>query len=447
MKTPIALAAIAAATLGATPAQAQLGYAMYTQWIESTLNLADCKRRGEIALRNTNFAGDFLITANSVYGRHTGGYTVAVRCIDSKNTIFFVLSGPKGDLTQKYLKNVVDAVESGKTPAREQIAKDDQDRLARERLAQETEKLAKERERLAALERERSSERERIAKLERERAADRERLAALERDRATERERLSALKQLDALKQTDTKSAKDVAAPMGRRVALVIGNSNYSAVTKLANPQRDAATIAATLRKVGFVDVVLLQDLSKQAMERALIDFTVRTQGAEWAVVYYAGHGMEMDGQNYLIPVDAHLKQDRHVRFETVPLDDVLEALGGARQLKLIILDACRNNPFTAQMTRTVASRSIGRGLAQLEPSTGSYVAYAAKHGQVALDGTGNNSPFVSALVKHLQEPGVDVRLMFSKVRDTVMSMTNNAQQPFTYGSLPGVNLSFRPGN
>ncbi len=230
-----------------------------------------------------------------------------------------------------------------------------------------------------------------------------------------------------------------------RRVALVIGNSNYHSVSKLPNPKRDAQTVADAFRRLGFAEVELLNDLSKQAMERALIDFTGRAQSADWAVIYFAGHGMEMDGENYLVPVDAQLKQDRHVRLETVSLDDVLEAAGGADTLRLVILDACRDNPFAAQMQRTVTTRSIGRGLARIEPTGGTLVAYAARDGQVALDGEGDNSPFVSAFVQHLGEPGLDIRLMFAKVRDTVMAATNNQQQPFTYGSLPGTELTFRP--
>lgn len=234
-------------------------------------------------------------------------------------------------------------------------------------------------------------------------------------------------------------------APVGRRVALVIGNSNYSSVTSLPNPGRDATAVADAFRKLGFAEVTKISDLSKVAMERALLDFADKADGADWAVVYYAGHGMEMDGRNYVIPVDANLKRDRHVKLETVSLDDIVEAAGGARKFKLVILDACRDNPFLSRMKRTSATRSIGRGLARVEPSSGVLVAYAARAGQVALDGDGDRSPYVSALLKHVHEPGLDVSLMFRKVRDTVMRLTGNRQQPFTYGSLPGERLSFKP--
>jgi hypothetical protein len=232
---------------------------------------------------------------------------------------------------------------------------------------------------------------------------------------------------------------------VGRRVALVIGNSHYDAVATLPNPVRDAAAIAAALRRVGFQDVTLLQDLSKGAMERALVDFADNVQDADWAVIYFAGHGLEMDGENYLVPVDAELKQDRHVKLETVSLDELLEAVGGAKVLQLVILDACRDNPFLKHMTRTVASRSVNRGLARIEPGGAELVVFAARDGQVALDGEGDNSPLVTALLQHLEDPGIEINLLFRKVRDSVMAATDGAQQPFTYGSLPGTELFFVP--
>jgi uncharacterized caspase-like protein len=173
-------------------------------------------------------------------------------------------------------------------------------------------------------------------------------------------------------------------------------------------------------------------------METALREFGHVAEGADWALIYYAGHGIEMAGVNYLIPTDARLETDRDVSFETVPLSHVMSAVEGARKLRLVLLDACRDNPFANQMRRTVASRSIGRGLAAVEPQTGSLVVYAAKDGETALDGNGSNSPFVMALVKELAVPGVEIRKLFDLVRDDVLEATNNQQQPFTYGSVPG---------
>jgi tetratricopeptide (TPR) repeat protein len=225
-----------------------------------------------------------------------------------------------------------------------------------------------------------------------------------------------------------------------RRIALVIGNSAYRNVPPLANPVRDATSIADALRRAGFQTVTLQTDLPKEKLVDALHNFAQLADSADWALVYYAGHGIEMGGANYLIPVDAKLSTDRDVGFETVPLDQVLSAVEGAKRLKLVLLDACRDNPFASQMRRTIAtaSRSIGRGLASIEPESGTLVVYAAKHGETALDGDGGNSPFATAFMKNIQTPGLEVRRMFDFVRDDVLDMTNRRQQPFSYGSVSG---------
>jgi hypothetical protein len=224
----------------------------------------------------------------------------------------------------------------------------------------------------------------------------------------------------------------------GDRIALVIGNSAYKNVPALTNPARDADTVASALRGVGFQTVQLRNDLTREKLTDALHGFAAEADKADWAVVYFAGHGLEVNGTNYLIPVDARLAIDRDVEFEAVPLDRVMSAVGGAKRLRLVLLDACRDNPFVNQMRRSVATRSIGRGLTNVEPEAGTLVVYAAKHGQVALDGDGGNSPFVTALTKRMQTPGLEVRRLFDHVRDDVLEMTNRAQQPFSYGSLPG---------
>ncbi len=230
------------------------------------------------------------------------------------------------------------------------------------------------------------------------------------------------------------------------RVALVIGNSNYAAVGKLPNPPRDAAAVADALRADGFSDVQLVTDVTRQGLVHALNDFQDKAMHADWAVVYFAGHGLEMDGTNYVVPVDAALKSDRDVPDEAVSLDRIMTAVAGARKLRLVVLDACRNNPFAAAMRMTVASRSIHRGLARIEPSGGTLVAYAAKDGEEALDGDGSaNSPFAAALVKYISTPGIEVGRLFRLVRDDVMNATENKQEPFVYGSLPGEELFFRP--
>ncbi|WP_298244313.1 tetratricopeptide repeat protein [uncultured Bradyrhizobium sp.] len=230
-------------------------------------------------------------------------------------------------------------------------------------------------------------------------------------------------------------------APSGeRRIALVIGNSAYENVAALPNPVRDASLVADVLRLTGFEAVTLLTNLRKDALVNALREFAARAETADWAVVYYAGHGMEIGGVNYLIPTDAKLAADREIGFEAVPVDQVLNAAERARKLRLVILDACRDNPFAAQMKRTmtVASRSVSRGLAPLEPEAGTLVVFAAKDGETALDGDGINSPFATAFVRNLPTPGLEVRRLFDFVRDDVMEATGRRQKPFSYGSVSG---------
>ena len=226
-------------------------------------------------------------------------------------------------------------------------------------------------------------------------------------------------------------------ADFGRRVALVIGNSAYKAVAPLANPRRDAETVAAALRGVGFQNVTVATDLTREKLLAALLAFAREAERADWGLIYYAGHGIELGGVNYLIPVDARLASDRDVELEAVSFNQALGAVERAGKLRLVLLDACRDNPFASQMRRTLATRSIGRGLASVEPEPGTLVVYAAKHGETALDGEGTNSPFVTALVQRLAVPGLEVRRLFDYVRDDVLALTRRRQQPFSYGSLP----------
>jgi uncharacterized caspase-like protein len=231
-----------------------------------------------------------------------------------------------------------------------------------------------------------------------------------------------------------------------KRVALVVGNSAYQNVARLPNPVNDGAVIAATLKNAGFDVVDSRHDVPAAELRRALRDFADRARDADIAVVYYAGHGMEVEGTNYLIPVDAKLERDTDVYDEAVSLDRVLVAIEPAKQLRLVILDACRDNPFVKSMKRTVASRAIGRGLAQVEPaSPNTLIAYSAKAGSTALDGDSANSPFTIALKKHLTTPGLDVRRAFGFVRDDVLKDTANRQEPFVYGSLGGDDVPLVP--
>ena len=231
-----------------------------------------------------------------------------------------------------------------------------------------------------------------------------------------------------------------------KRVALVLGNSAYQNVAQLPNPVNDAAVMAATLKDAGFDLVDSRHDLVAADTRRALRDFADRARDADIAVVYYAGHGIEVDGANYLIPVDAKLERDTDVYDEALSLDRVLIAIEPARKLRLVILDACRDNPFAKIMKRTVASRAIGQGLAKIEPSSPNVlIAYSAKAGSTAADGDGKNSPFTSALSRHLTTPGLDVRRAFGYVRDDVLKNTSNRQEPFVYGSLGGEDVPLVP--
>jgi len=236
-----------------------------------------------------------------------------------------------------------------------------------------------------------------------------------------------------------------ISAQAAKRVALVIGNSAYENVSALANPKNDADDVTVSLEKVGF-EVTKIKDAGYQEMRLALREFGAKSQGSEIALIYYAGHGIEVNKRNYLIPTDAVLKTDIDVEFETLPLETISLAVSGAKNLRLILLDACRNNPFARSMTRTISSRSIGRGLARIEPTVGTLVSYAAKEGTVAADGTGNrNSPYTRAFIEHLDEAGLEVQFMFRKIRDSVLTSTNGKQEPFTYGSLPGKRIFLNP--
>jgi len=220
-----------------------------------------------------------------------------------------------------------------------------------------------------------------------------------------------------------------------KRVALVIGNSAYQNVALLPNPSNDGAVIASTLKSAGFDVVDSRHDLPASEMRRALRDFADRARDSDIAVIYYAGHGMEVDGTNYLVPVDAKLERDTDVYDEALSLDRVLVSIEPAKQLRLVILDACRDNPFAKSMKRTLASRAIGRGLAQVEPaSPNTLIAYSAKAGSTALDGDSKNSPFTIALSKHLTTPGLDVRRAFGFVRDDVLKTTSNRRSRLSMG-------------
>ncbi|VIO79003.1 TPR repeat-containing protein YrrB [Bradyrhizobium ivorense] len=231
------------------------------------------------------------------------------------------------------------------------------------------------------------------------------------------------------------------------RVALVIGNGDYVRVQGLPNAIHDAKLVAETFQKIGFRQVITVENQNREGLLVALRKFRDLADSAEWAVIYYAGHGIEIDGTNYVVPTDARLLTDRDVPDEAISLGRFLDAIDRAKEMKLVILDACRENPFLNTMKMSSASRTIGRGLARVEPDGGTLVAYSAKHGQIAMDGKGSNSPFASALVNRMLTPEIEIRKLFGLVRDDVLSATDRKQEPFIYGTLGGEDHFLNPRN
>lgn len=219
------------------------------------------------------------------------------------------------------------------------------------------------------------------------------------------------------------------------RIALVIGNSAYKTVTALPNPANDAKAMTELLHAAGF-DVVSRSDLSQSDMRRALRDFAARValKGPDTvALVYYAGHGVQIEGENYLIPVDAAIERESDVAIEAVRLADVMSALAETRsRMRIVILDACRNNPFSA------ISKVTGRGLAIVDAPNGSIVSYATAPGMEALDGAGENSPFTAALVDIAKTPDLPIEQALKQIRLAVHAATQGQQTPWESSSLTG---------
>lgn len=227
--------------------------------------------------------------------------------------------------------------------------------------------------------------------------------------------------------------------PKERRVALVVGNAAYRAAPALPNPGNDAQDMAAALRAVGF-DVIEGRDLDRRAMGEALGRFARAADGADAALVFYAGHGLQFRGENFLLPVDAAPSDEFAIPYETTRVADVIDALQNAKGIRILILDACRNNPLADRIASSGRSRdsSIGRGLARMAQSTGMVVAYATQANDVAADGTGRNSPFSAAMLEHLSEPGLEIGQMFRRVAVSVNQRTKGRQTPELSLSLLG---------
>jgi uncharacterized caspase-like protein len=233
------------------------------------------------------------------------------------------------------------------------------------------------------------------------------------------------------------------AAMAQKRVALVIGNGKYHHEGQLTNPPNDAREVTAALRRIKFADVQTVLDGDLIAIQTALAAFARRADTADLALIYYSGHGVEVDGKNYLLPTNTRLAEAGDIDFEAVPFDLVLTAADRAGKVKVIVLDACRNNPFQARMM--AGRRAVGRGLAAPNVANGMLVAYAARAGTTADDGTpGGTSPFTTAFLKFVEQPNLEVRFLFGRVRDEVVRATRR-QEPGIYVSLGGEEVYLNP--
>ena len=223
------------------------------------------------------------------------------------------------------------------------------------------------------------------------------------------------------------------------RVALVVGNADYENVPSLANPRNDAEAMAASLRDMGF-EVFDGYDLTRSAFEDLIRDFARGAQGADAAVLYYAGHGLEVASVNYLVPVDANIQDETDLKFETISLTDILGFMEREQRTNLIFLDACRDNPMARNLALNMGTRSVavGRGLAPVDTGVGTMIAYSTQPGNVALDGEGRHSPFTDALLTHITTPELDVEIMMREVRRDVMQATGGLQVPWSSSSLTG---------
>jgi uncharacterized caspase-like protein len=234
------------------------------------------------------------------------------------------------------------------------------------------------------------------------------------------------------------------------RVALVIGMSQYKSIPALANTINDAREISSTLTKLGF-EVRTALDLPLADMVSTVNAFSFEAETADVALVYYAGHGVELYGENFLIPIDVRITKPEQIASQAITLKSLMAAVDRARKLRIVILDSCRNNPFADWPVQEVAKATSGDyqtgdvtrlrtgGLANPSVEKGKLVVYAAKEGEVALDGEGGHSPFARALIAQLPERNIEIGLMFRKVRDAVMAETKNKQEPHFYGSLSGI--------
>jgi peptidoglycan hydrolase-like protein with peptidoglycan-binding domain len=228
-------------------------------------------------------------------------------------------------------------------------------------------------------------------------------------------------------------------AAEGRRVAFVVGNSAYLNAAVLANPVNDATEVASSLERLGF-EVVLGLDLDHRSFVAHMKDYARRLQGADLALFFYAGHGLQVKGRNYLAPVNTKLVDEIDLEFETVRLDAIIAQMEKEPRTSLIFLDACRNNPLARNLAGSLGTRDVGsdRGLAPVETGIGTLIAYATQPGNVAYDGAGRHSPFTTALLEHMETPGADIAMVLRRVRQQVLTETNGKQVPWSNSSLTG---------
>ena len=242
-----------------------------------------------------------------------------------------------------------------------------------------------------------------------------------------------------ATPQISPSAVVSVAPLISRRVALVIGNGRYQHAAQLPNPPNDAADIAQALRKLGF-DVVEGRDLGKREMEDKIREFGRKLERADLALLFYAGHGMQVAGRNYLVPVDAKLERAGDLSLDTIEVGQILAQMEAEKRVNLVFLDACRDNPLARSFSRSLGTRStsVGSGLAAIQSAVGTLIAYATQPENVALDGDGRNSPFTAALLKHMATPSLEISALMKRVRADVIAATREKQVPWDHSSLVG---------